>query len=401
MFKTLLLYFKIFYKFFLYFLLIVFVLILIQYLICPVYKFPKTKVFSGNKIFNPYQNIDSTKWKKANFQVQSYAWFGITDGRKNSNKAIDSIYKYLGYDIITTSDYQKINSYGNEEKTYIPVYEHGYGIRKNHQVLIGSKKVLWRDFPVFQNIHHKQHIINLLRNDNDLVYIAHPRLRGSYTTDDMKYLTNYDGIEVLNNFRTSLEHWDTALSSGHYVTILSNDDAHDITNPDEIGHRCTFINVNNLTKKNIIIALKKGLAFGADIYRPLGETFEQKAEKAKKIPIINKVKISTDTLYVELSEKAEKFRFIGQNGQIKKTVMDTKNAFYKILSEDTYIRTEIIFPDRTTFYLNPVFRYYGEKPEKIQTAIVDTYKTFIFRIISFATIIFLAINIFYFIRVRP
>ena len=85
-----------------YFLIIFFSVILIQYLIAPVYKFPEIKVFSVDKIFNPYKDIDSTLWRKGNFQIQSYAWMGLTNGWKNSNKEIDSIYKYLGYDIIVT-----------------------------------------------------------------------------------------------------------------------------------------------------------------------------------------------------------------------------------------------------------------------------------------------------------
>lgn len=380
------------------FLIIFFSIILIQYLIAPVYKFPEIKVFSGDKIFNPYKDIDRTLWRKGNFQIQSYAWMGLTNGWKNSNNEIDSIYQYLGYDIIVTSDYMKINKHGIENESYIPVYEHGYSILKHHQVCIGSEKVNWKDYMFFQNIHHKQHILNSLREKNELVYIAHPKLKGAYSPEDFRFLTNYDGIEVLNNFRISTAHWDSALSTGHFATILSDDDAHDITNPDEIGHRCTFINTESLAADSVIKALKQGKAFGADIYRPLGENFEVKKQKIDEIATLKEVKVSADTLIVEVSNKAKEFRFIGQNGEIKKTVADTKCAKYKIKPEDTYIRTEIVFPNRNVFYLNPVFRYKGDKPEKTRLAEIDLYKTWLLRIIGFATIIFVIINIIYFRR---
>jgi len=61
--------------------------------------------------------MDSTNWKKGNFQVQSRVWLGLTNGRNNSNEAIQIVYKQLGYDIIVTSDYMKINDFGEVAKT--------------------------------------------------------------------------------------------------------------------------------------------------------------------------------------------------------------------------------------------------------------------------------------------
>jgi hypothetical protein len=254
--------------------LIVLGIVIFQYITCPIYRFPDPAPFTGRKIFNPYAGLDSNFWRKANFQVQSYAWGGLTDGRKNTNEVIDSVYRYLSYDIIATSDYQRINRWGIEKESFIPVYEHGYGFFKNHQVLLGSKKVNWADFPVFQNIHHKQHILNLLRNNNELVYIAHPGLRGGYKPEDMKYLTGYDGLEVLNYVIVSEAHWDSALSAGKYVTIMGNDDSHDVRQPLEVGHRCTYIYSPSLHGDSIIAALKQGRAYGADIFRTGDETME-------------------------------------------------------------------------------------------------------------------------------
>jgi len=329
-----------------------------------------------------------------NFQVQSYAWSGITSGRGNTNEKIYDIYKQLGYDIIATSDYQKINRYRQDEPDYIPVYEHGYGIKKNHQVLLGAQKVLWKDYPVFQTIHNKQHILNLLREDNELVYIAHPKLRHGYEPEDMEKLGNYDGIEVLNNYRTSLEHWDAALSAGNYVTLLGNDDAHDITNPDEIGHHCTFIQSSTLNRAEILTALKKGNSFGAKIYRPNGESFEDKIKRTRVLPKITAVDITSDTFYIRIDSVAREVRFVGQNGKNLLTISHTNSPFYIIRDNDTYIRTEIEFYSNSVYYLNPVCRTNSNLPPEKPAPEINIYKTAILRILGFATLIFIFLNYF-------
>ena len=228
------------------------------YLLAPVYKFSGPVPFAGDKLYNPYQSIDSTDWRKYNFQVQSKAWLGITDGRKNTNELIDSVYNLLGYDHVATSDYQKINTYGKNDPAYIPTYEHGYNIFKTHQVCIDVDEVLWVDLMFGQTLSMKQWILDKLSEHTEIVVIAHPLLRDGYSINDMKYLTNYDAIEVLNNLRVSDEHWDAALSSGQIAYIIGNDDAHDVMNSNEVGRRFTMINSTSLDRNTIMLNLKKG-----------------------------------------------------------------------------------------------------------------------------------------------
>lgn len=389
---------KLIFRLLFYILITIIILIIIQYLTCPVYNFRAGHPFSGDKIYNPYEGMDSNEWRKANFQIQSHAWGGITSGSQNSNELIFKTYKSLNYDIIATSDYQKINRYNENEPFYIPVYEHGYGIRKNHHVLVGAKSVLWRDYPVFQTLSNKQHILNLLRNENELVYIAHPLLRNGYAASDMKYLTNYDGIEVLNNYRFSIAHWDTALSNGNYVTILGDDDAHDIFNPDEIGHHCTFINSPTTNKNDIISALKKGRSFGARIYRPQGESFEDKIKRISVLPVIKTVNLTNDTITVKTDSIAKEIRFTGQNAEIKKVLKNCNSANYTFKPDDTYIRIEIEFPDGSAYFLNPICRYSGEAPSRIPIPTVNIYKTWLLRVLGFSTILFIIVNLILFKR---
>ncbi|MFW5705579.1 MAG: hypothetical protein ACOCX8_01130 [Bacteroidota bacterium] len=370
---------------------------LVIYAVAPIYKFNDYQPFRGDYIYNPYQNMDSTAWKKGNFQVQSRAWWGITAGRGNSNEAIQTIYRQLGYDIIVTSDYMRINTFGKRSANYIPTYEHGYGIQKTHQVCLGSDQVCWLDYPFYQNRNHKQHIINLLRDDNKLIALAHPRLRSGYTLEEMQYITDYDLIEVLNEIKFSVGYWDAALSSGHPAYIIANDDAHDIFDPTEVGRICTFINTNSLNASSVLDALKSGKAYGANIAMNPGAEFVQKTLDHQQIPHVNHVRVVNDTLRVGVSRQAKLISFIGQNGVVKKTVTDTSAAFYGIMPIDTYIRTEIKFHNGTTFYLNPVIRTNGQVPTMPAPPQVDHAKTWIQRVIALIIAIFILVLV---IRIR-
>jgi hypothetical protein len=228
-----------------------------------------------------------------------------------------------------------------------------------------------------------------------LVYIAHPKLREGYNPEDMKVLTNYDGIEVLNNYRTSLEYWDSALSAGNYITILSNDDAHDISNPDEIGHHCTFINSPSLSKNEIIQALKAGKSFGARIFRPEGEAFVQKIERISVLPVIKNVTVTNDTILIFIDSVASQIRFIGQFGKLLKSEQNVNKSWYFINENDTYIRIETIFSDGSCYFLNPICRYDGKTPNKIEAPNVNFTKTLLLRISGFLLIVLLIAGIYF------
>jgi len=370
---------------------------IILYLMAPIYSFPEPQPFQGDLFLNPYQNLDSAHWRKANFHFHTRAWGGLTSGRHNTHQAFYDTYHQLGYDAPQISNYQSIDHFYQDSAFFVPTYEHGFGIRKKHQMLIGAKKVLWFDYSLFQNLNHKQHILNLLRPKSDIVAIAHPDWEGGYSPEHMKYLSNYDLIEVLDNNWRSVPQWDAALSSGHPAYILSDDDAHDIADPYQI-HRClTYIHSPSLEGKNLVKALRAGQAFGAEIYMLDGETFEQKIIHSKEIPRLNSVRMTGDTLCVSVSQKAFKISFIGQDGKIRKNIYLNDQACYAFKPWDTYIRTEITFivnyaypkvGQGTKFYLNPVFRYMGKIPENTLRAAYDPVRTWSFRIIGGSSLIF-------------
>ncbi|MCK9220533.1 MAG: hypothetical protein PHF97_06185 [Bacteroidales bacterium] len=396
-------------KVFGYLLLSLLVIELVIYFLAPVYDFPQPTVFSGEKLYNPYEGMDSTQWRKANFHFHTKAWGGLTSGRHNTHDAFYNTYKALGYDAPQISNYQSIDNHYQDSSFYVPGYEHGFGIRKKHQILVGAHKVLWLDYSLVQNLNHKQHILNRLRPDNEIVAIAHPDWEGGYSLKDMAYLTNYDLVEALDQNWRSIPQWDAALSAGRPVFLLADDDAHDISDPYQIQRICTYINSPENKGAQLVRALKSGKSFGAEIFMSNHETFKQKEQLAKSIPILNSVTLKGDTLCVSVTGKPLKITFIGQNGMPRKIVRLANQAWYKFQPDDTYIRTEIVFlkyfkhpavGPGTVFYLNPVFRYSGEKPSNLLLAEINWPRTFIQRVLGIGSVIGLVVAGFYVRRSR-
>ena len=361
------------------------------YFAAPVYDFPEPAPFSGDKFFNPYAGTDSTGWRKSNFHFHVKEWWGLTAGRNNTPQELYTVYKQMGYDAPQISNYQSISTVFGDSAFYIPVYEHGFGVRKKHQMLIGAREVLWLDYSLVQNLSHKQHILNLLRPQADIVAIAHPDWEGGYSLKDMKYLSNYDMLEVLDNNWRSILQWDAALSSGHVAWILADDDAHNIEDPYQIQRCATYIYSPVLSRDSMVYSLKTGRAYGVEIYMGNHWTFEQKAGWARQVPHLQKVWMAGDTLRVSVSGKIFKIMFIGQDGRIRKSVYGDTGSWYKFTPDDTYIRTEITFFARHAhptigpgdiFYLNPVFRYNGEFPSNDLKAEINWIRTWIFRILA-------------------
>jgi hypothetical protein len=392
---------KWFLKLFLWFLGLLLLVEMIIYFLAPIYDFAEPEPFTGDQWYNPYHDIDTNNWRRANFHFHTHRWGGITAGHGTEEEVYEQ-YKKLGYTVAALSHYQYITEFQKDSPYYFPVYEHGYGIRKKHQMLLGAKEVLWLDYSLVQNINHKQHILNLLRPTSEIVTIAHPDWENGYTLEDMKYLSNYDLVGVLDNNWNSFGQWDAALSWGRPVYIQGDDDGHNIYNPYVVGRRCTFINSPTRNSSDLLHNLKTGNAFGADIYMREYEPFEEKEIRAKMIPKITGITVRNDTLWVSTDTVAMKFTFIGQGGKAREVKYLTDNAWYELKPEDTYIRTEIVFFSQykhpgTIFYLNPVFRYNGEPPSNKLTATINWERTWIFRVMMFGS---LALGLWLIIRHR-
>ena len=81
---------------------------LVVYLSVPAYRFKEPKPFEGAYLYNPYQDMQPELWKKYHFHCHSRKFFGLTNGRKSTEIAIDSVYSALGYDHYGISDYMSL-----------------------------------------------------------------------------------------------------------------------------------------------------------------------------------------------------------------------------------------------------------------------------------------------------
>lgn len=331
----------------------------------PVYIFDEPVPFHGDYLLNPYQDIDSSYWKCCNFHGHTRQYGGVTNGRNNGNAVYDSMYRLFGYDHVGISDYNKVNGYENgRDPSFIPGYEHGYNVWKTHQVCLGTKKVRRIDYFFYQTLSHKQHMLNRLGEQNRVVAVAHPSfVDGSYNVSDMKYLSNYKVLEVLNGFVNSPEHWDMALSNGHLVYLIADDDTHDVLKVNDIALRITYLNAKDNDASQLYDALLSGKAVGIDFDLDREEQMDYKVKRFKRdIPYLNSAKLNGDNFMVSVTKPINKAEFIGQGGTVLKSEWhdDADSVFrasYKILPTDQYVRTVLTFFDGTTMWLNPITRH--------------------------------------------
>lgn len=345
----------------------------------PSYSFDEPKPFHGSYLHNPYKDMNPNNWIQANFHAHTRQFGGITNGRVNTNEMLDSAYSALGFDHIGISDYNKINYYDSASPNFIPTYEHGYGIFKIHQLCIGAEKVRRLDYLAFQNLSMKQHTLNRLAKQTRFAIPAHPSfVKNGYLVEDMKYLSNYKLMEVLNGFRISTAHWDTALSNGHLVYLIGNDDSHDVNDITYMGRRFTMINAPENNPEQLMQALENGNAVGVDFSVRPGETWGQKVQRIKNnLPYIKQVELRGDTLLVSATKPFAKIRFIGQNGVELDVQKYKKTGVYVIKPNDNYVRVELSFNDWTRLYLNPITRHESSEIVKQRLDHINWTKTII------------------------
>jgi hypothetical protein len=344
------------------FLLITF--LVIDYLPCDIYDFQFPKEFTGALIYNPYEKPFSD-WKKINFHAHSVAWNGVTNGRQRAQTILNQ-YQQKGYNYSCISNYESIAKEDGEPNS-INVYEHGYNISKTHHLVIMPDKVCYQDFPLFQFASTKQFIIKQLDASAKVVAIPHPVIMNGYTDDDLKKLSGYDLIEVLNHSVNSSCKWDTALSAGKPVWIIGDDDTHDMRDTNQTFRNWTMVNCKAYNKDSVVDNLKNGNAYAVNGKNAINDN-----------ALVN---LSVDSLsfVVQLQKKADSIKLIGQNGIVKKIFYNTYKANYTFLNNDTYIRT-VVYNRSTTMYLNPLIRYDGkEKPKNILTASVNFNQTILYR----------------------
>lgn len=366
-------------------------LLLFPYTITPVYEYPDSKPFRGDKLYNPYEDTDFQHWQRINFHAHSDRWGspGITNALANSPEQIHDIYvNELGYTMAGISDYQHINRSLDTMSSFIPVYEHGYNINRVHQLPVNAKRVSYLDYPLTQKTNHKQHVINTLRRQSDFVAIAHPHLDSGYKAPEIKDLSNYQAIEILNTlafYRNAVDLWDVALSSGKYIVAVGDDDTHNLDKRREFGYRFNAVGTNSKDGDVLLEEVKKGNHFVVSIHRSSKDNLERKKQKLKDVERrISGFTVSGDTLSLAVTDSVFYLAFYGDNGKELMKIDGTLEAQYIMQPEDSYVRAEAHFKDHTNIYLNPVVRYSGDITEYQPHATVKYFTTIIYTIFRIA-----------------
>jgi|KBSSwiStaDraftv2_1062776.scaffolds.fasta_scaffold57622_2 hypothetical protein len=330
----------------------------------PIYRFPEPGRFSGSHFWNPYEQLTGT-WQRTNLHAHGHAWVGLTNGQQSDAEVVQR-YRELGYSVPGVSDYQKIAA--QHGVATMPIYEHGYNINKRHQLAIGAHSVQWFDFLLWQSLSHQQYVIDKVKARTDLVALAHPATRDAYTTEDVQQLTTYDLIEVVNGPFAVVDVWDSALSSGHAVWAVANDDTHDLTDSRRTAAGWNMVDAITTSTSDVVGALRAGRSYAV---------LRTGTVESANLTVLDRVRVADNVVTVSVTGAESTFNFVGQNGAIRKTVKNATAASYNLAEGDTYVRTVITSP-QTVLYLNPVVRYNGENLAR-PAATVDVASTWALR----------------------
>jgi hypothetical protein len=328
---------------------IVFYLVIDQYIFTPHYNIEKPSVFKGNTFYNPYENFSLNKTFPINLHGHTQAWKGLTNG-KGDPEIAKKRYDTLGYYLGAISHYHFI------ENKNIRVYEHGININKTHQLVLGSKNVTWKDYIFPQTLNQKQHVLSLLSEDtSSVICINHPGIRDGYKKNDFKYLQQYHLIEGLRPNHNFTNYWDTALTYGHPVTMIGNDDFHNVYNDAELGNHLTVLFKKYENEQSLLQALKKGQCASVSFNHKSSANLilrKQKIERLQKL--ISEIKIKKDTIHVQLNEPLT-IKWKSNKGLLKQ-LANSSYDYYIPSPNDTYVRIEIITKDSIEVYFNALYR---------------------------------------------
>jgi hypothetical protein len=314
----------------------------------PWYHFPEPAPFSGPHWYNPYDGY-SGQGLRANFHAHARKWGGLTAG-EGTDAQVAELYSSQGYAVAALSNYQSIAPPPPEELglVYVPTYEHGVGAPQVHFTVVGARSVLWFDYLFWSSLRHRQHMIELLGERSELLFLNHPEKNGGFPLEDMSRLTGYTGIEIRSRHSYDTDPWDTALSAGRVVWGAASDDAHWLINkPLGSGRGWLVIAARDRSAAGVIEALREGR-----FYAVWDRT------RAARNDLVSATLVD-GVLEVTLEESTDSIRFVGQGGAQLSEVAGARSARYRLVDADRYVRVEV----RThgaEFFLNPVYRHPGD-----------------------------------------
>jgi hypothetical protein len=330
-------------------------LLIDQYILSSKYFFYSTSSFSGDSLYNPYQDINLRESKIANFHA--HAKNGFLNG-KGDPKDIRNQYKKIGVDIAGVSQFNSLQKSVVDTNDSIFIYEHGFNLGKTHQLIIGARNVVPKDYLFFQTIHNKQEILEKIASDTqNVIALTHPDLSYGYNKNDIKLLHYYDLMEVLSPYANSISYWDTALSNGRPIFALGNDDAHDVFDRNELGRFVNIVFCDNSSRNPIVSSLRKGQSAVVWLKQTTNESIEQKLKKINSAKtILSSIHNDQDTIRLKFRDDIDKLDVMVDNGVLYQSFLKDSSFAVKMLPQYSYIRFEASLADGSKVIFNPIFR---------------------------------------------
>ena len=339
--------------------LLLFVLLVLVTEFSPIYHFRAPRPFSGPDIFNPYASLDSTLgWKRANFHTHTRV-----DGPWPVNECpynaayTDSVYRSLGYDIVTFSNHNEITLHPYDSTLQVNVYEQGYSPFKFHKLVFGSPSVKHWD-PILPFLtSQKQFELDRLSKDADVIQINHPYRTNAFPRSQIEKLSGYQIMELDTHISTENEYWDWALTAGHYSFGLANDDLHHPERHWLTAIRCNFLNTPSGRYEDLKKTLLGGCYYAMRVPDYGNGDWEVKRQKNRELPSVEAIGLEGNTLYLTLSRRADSIRVNGAEHRTLALAVDTCAIRYALPETEPYARLTAFFPDGAVIYTNPFARY--------------------------------------------
>lgn len=332
---------------------LLFLLLVVLSGISPIYSFRSPQPFSGPDIFNPYLNLDTAQgWKRANFHTHTRVKGPWPPNECPMDAAYtDSVYKSLGYQIVTISNHNEISD------PQASVYEQGYSPFKFHKLVFGGQKVNHWDplLPVLAS--QMQFELERLHKDADFIQLNHPYRTVGLGKSRMDKLSGYEITELDTHVSTENEYWDWALSAGHYSFGLANDDIHHPERSYLTAIRCNFLCTPGTSYEDIKNTLLDGCYYAMRVPDYGNGNWEEKAAGNRNLPGIQNIGLKGDTIYMKLSSKADSIRINGQDHATLMLVNEADSVAYNLPANAPYARLTAFFPGGEVIYTNPFARF--------------------------------------------
>ena len=326
--------------------------------VSPVYDFRAPQPFQGPEIFNPYSALDTAMgWKRANFHTHTRV-----NGPWPPNECprwpdyTDSVYRVLGYDIVTFSNHNEITTHPYDTALQVNVYEQGFSINKFHKLVFGSRKAIQWDPLLYLTASQKQWNLDYLGWSSGFIQMNHPYRTLGTSVSHMQKLSGYQIMELDTNISTENEYWDWALSAGHYSFGLANDDLHFPDMHSRIAIRCNFLQTPSGRYEDLRKTLLGGCYYAMRVPDYGNGDWEEKIARNHELPYVEDIGLQGDIIFMKLSEKADSIRVNGQDHATLALVTGTDSIAYQMRPYDPFARLTAFFPGGEVIYSNPFAR---------------------------------------------